>query len=241
MPPRKLVSALEGLRAQSQSLETEVVLYARIGNPDGLKQAVREEKHVQLETEFTNGTRARVRKVESGQGVQYFFTFKLKDRQDQDDQVIESSRERTTEVDEGFFQDFYKVAYREVKKTRYVFNSNSVTLTLKKSADDTEAEKIALPAVEFEVDLFDGQPTDGAISGGQIWCKIDVEVDNILAYLKVNRPELKDVNLHLGVSNLPFSPQSIIQATTENAQEREQITELWTFFAKSLVDMTPAK
>lgn len=240
MPPKKLISALEELAAPSTSLETEVVVYARIGNPDGLKQAVREEKHVQLEAEFTNGTRARVRKVESGQGVQYFFTFKLKDRKDQDEQVIESSVEHTTEVDEAFFLGFHKVAFREVKKTRYVFNSQSVTLTSTKPGDENPT-KISLPAVEFEVDLFDGQPTEGAISGGEIWCKIDVEVDNILAYLKVNRPELTDVKLHLGISNLPFSPQNIIQATTENAQEREQIKELWTFFAKSLLDMTPAK
>lgn len=242
MKPR-LIQALENDIAtppvSSQSFETEVVVYARVGNPQALEGAVSREEHVQLEGEFCNGTRCRVRKVTKPDGVEYFFTYKLKDRKDQDNAVIESSRELTTVVDEAFFEGFYKVAFREVKKIRYVFSSQSVTLTLIAPAvegGEPEQHKVELPNVEFEVDVFENQPNPG-----ELWCKIDVEVDNILDFVKSKYPTLQDVKLHLGISNLPFSPQDIIQATSEESGDREQISTLWESFAKSLADMTPAK
>ncbi len=242
MKQLKLVESLEGLApnggassGSSQSLETEVVLYCRIGNPEALENAVRKEEHVQLEGEFVNGTRCRVRKTTRNEEVSYVFTYKLKDRKEQNDTVIESSDERNAVVDEAFFQGFYKIAFREIHKVRYVFSSQNVTLSLT-SSETGEPVKVQLPNVEFEVDVFTNQPEPGTL-----WCKIDVEVDNILNFVKEKHPELKDVKLHLGVSNLPFAPQDIIQAATDDGGQRDRISELWKVFAKSLLDMTPAK
>ena len=213
-----------------QAFETEIVLYCKIGKFDGLEECNRQEKHVQLEGSFSTGTKCRVRKVTDDTGKDtYTFTFKLKEGATDGGSLVQASVETNIEVDEVFFENFRKgVATREIHKTRYTFDSKKVTFTMKK--DDGEPMMVEVPNVQYEVDVFD---FEGA-TREEIRCKIDVEVDVILDFLKQKFPEVKEIKLTMKVSHLPFMPEEVLAGHTEDPEERELIDNAWKKFVKPL-------
>lgn len=209
-----------------QSLETEIVLYALIGKPEGLQECTRWEDHHQLEVRFTTGHSSRVRKVTLDGHDSYFFTFKVKQDAHDGGELIEANIEETTEVDKDFFDNFRKVAERELIKRRYIFNSTNVMLTV--SGDDNSSQ-VELPNVEYEVDVYtkaDGQASE--------WCKIDVEVDNVLDFMGQHYKDISKIKVNMKVSHLAFAPTNILMAQTDDEDARAQIDKLWDDFARPL-------
>lgn len=228
---RSIVSALEdGLppkeSTSTKAMETEVVMYAHIGDPAGLDQCTSKERHVQVEGTLSTGVRCRVRHVNKGGQDSYSFTYKLKTDAAEGGSSVEASIEHTVPVDQPFFHDFVKAAERIILKTRYIFDSQRITMTLNK--DEEEPQVIEIPNVQFEVDVFDGQPEDG------MWCKIDLEVDNILNFLKANYPQVQKMALTTTVTTLPFKPGNILLSHSADEAVKEKISELWKSFAKQL-------
>lgn len=218
LPPKKPTSV--------KAVETELVIYAHIGDPAGLDQCTSKERHVQVEGTFSTGVRCRVRHVNKGGQDDYSFTYKLKTNAEDGGSSVEASIEHTVPVDQPFFHDFMKAAERIILKTRYIFNSQRITMTLNK--DEEEPQVIEIPNVQFEVDVFDGQPEDG------MWCKIDLEVDVILDYLKAHYPQVQKMALTATVTNLPFKPGNIMLSHAADEAVQEKISELWKSFAKPL-------
>jgi hypothetical protein len=208
--------ALEDEAGQNKEMETEVIIYAKVGNFEGLHGADEIEEQYQLDGKFENGMRCRVRRTTVNEDNKYYFTFKVPTS---NQEGMEANVEYTDEVSQEFFEGFKKVAASAVNKTRFVFHSKNVTLTAKVDGSD---RTFVLPSIKYEVDVYRDS------NGHYIeWCKIDVEIDNVLDYINKNLPEHKEVNLSVKINHLPFQPGDAI--VTQAADEKQQafIDSLW--------------
>ena len=199
----------------TKAKETEIVVYSKINHFDGLEEAQSIEHHLQYETRFENKGRSRVRRVTKGDQVSYFFTMKIPT----DDAGLFSTTEYTVEVDVDFFEGFGAIATRKIDKTRYVFTSQKVDMTL--ASENTEAN-VNLPHVKYEIDVFNndqGNPVD--------WCKIDIEIDGLLDHLSAELPEAGIGKLKLKVSHLPFKPTNSILMTNASEEQQAFVKQLW--------------
>lgn len=212
------LSIAEESNDTKQNKETEVAIYAKIGNPDGLQEANSFELQEQIEGKFAKGPKSRVRKTTKDNTDTYVFTFKVKS--ENTEEVVRANKEFNVDVDKDFFEAFKtSIAEKFVIKTRYIFNSENVELTF---MQDSEKKNIAIPNIIYEVDVY--KKPDGTLSE---WCKIDVEVDNILNFLDKEHPGLKDVKLNIKISHLPFKPEEAILGTTQNEKEKAFLSDLW--------------
>lgn len=221
----------------TQSSETEVVVYCKVMNFDGLQQASRVELHEQLETQFSNGTRCRVRKTTQGAVVAveseepepvtemllgnsgtdaYVFTFKVPSGSEEG---FDAHTEFSVPVDKDFFEGFRAVADHRLMKTRYVFASNKIILQYVEGQDDRIIE---VPNITYEVDVY-------LDSSGQIceWVKIDIEIDPILDHLKVHYPDLNNIKLNVKITHLPFEPADPILTLSATDDQQTFIDVLW--------------
>lgn len=210
----------------TQKLETEIVIYSKVDNPQGLEECVSKEEHVQLETKFENGTRVRVRKTTKDSKVEYLLTFKVPTKTE-NGTGLDANTEFTAEVDESFFNGFMGVASKKLVKTRYNFSSQNVVMSLQEGSEDKD---IVIPNIEYEVDIY--TKTDGTVSE---WCKIDVEVDNIINYIHRNHKEVSDLKLNVKVSHLPFAPSGGILSFNATDEQRIKIDEIWKEFSQDIV------
>lgn len=197
--------------------ETEVAIYARITNPDGLQQAIRRIEQEQYDTVIgEHKQRCRVRRESQDGIIQYTFTYKIPVETDGVQQFIE----HTVPIDEAFWNDFRHLSNRHVNKIRYVFPTNHVRLS---TQIEGHAVTVDLPELIYEVDVYyDAQ--------GQMieWCKIDIEIDRVLAHL-AEKYDLKkeDVHLNINISHLPFKPVEGIDNTTTDPEKQKFLGSLW--------------
>lgn len=201
--------------SSSKAKETEIVVYAKINNFEGLKEAQSVEEHLQYEAAFQNKGRSRVRRVTKGDEVTYLFTMKIPTEEDD----LFSTMEYTIEVDVDFFNGYGLIADRKQHKTRYVFTSQKVDMTL--ASDHAEAD-VNLPQVKYEVDVYQndqGETVD--------WCKIDIEIDGLLDHVADQLPETGIGKLKLKVSHLPFEPTESILMTNATEDQQAFVKQLW--------------
>lgn len=200
--------------------EKEITIYAKIGDMEGLNQATRIEKHEQAEGEFITGQRCRIRVIETTNQegeveVKYLLTIKAKDK-DVEEGVV-SCIESTIEVDKSFALAFVKAgAHRLSSKTRYVFTSKDVILSV-------DGEQHSIPNVIYEVDVFN--KIDG--SGVSEWAKIDVEIDALEAYIKEHFEGMEDVKYTIKISHLPFKPIEGIMMFNASEEQKAFIDKLY--------------
>ena len=217
----------------TQSQETEIIVYCKIKNFDGLQKASKIETHEQLESEFKNGVRCRVRHTAKASVVatevteegsqsnelnadSYCFTFKLKTGSKEG---FESNKEYSVEVDQDFFEGFRSIAEQRLLKTRYEFASDTITLTY---ADGDEKHTIEIPDIKYEVDVYFDK--NGVVCE---WCKIDIEVDAILDYLAQHHPDLQNIKLNVKISHLPFEPSDTILTLSATEDQQAFVDSLW--------------
>lgn len=219
-------AAMESSDAKvEKKLETEVVVYSKISEPARLAECNSKEDHVQLETNFANGTRCRVRKTTKDGKSEYVFTFKVAVQQTNGTDFV-ANMEHSAVVDEEFFEAFKSVANRMLVKTRYNFTSEKVSLKLKSGDEDSV---IVIPNIEYEVDVY--TKADGTISE---WCKIDVEIDNVISYINANHKQVEQLNLAIKVSQLPFAPKDNILSFNTSDENRIKIDEIWKEFTQDV-------
>lgn len=218
--------ALEEDTAKSSTVtETEIVVFAKIGEPARLAEAQSKEEHIQLEGRFETGVPARVRKISKEGNVEYIFTMKTPSSVDGVSNIT-ANKEYSINVTEDFFNGFMLAATRKLVKTRYTFNSTNVELTF---IEGSQERSIVIPNVVYEVDVYTKE--DGKIAQ---WCKIDIEVDTILDYINKNHKELKDLKLIAKISHLPFAPKTPILTTNATDEQRITIDEIWKELTQSL-------
>lgn len=216
----KQLLALEADVNESKStLETEIVVYARIGDFDGLQKATRVELHEQMETSFKNDVRCRVRSTSvksEDDAIQYTFTFKIPTATEDG---FEANEEVTTTIDNDFFEGFRRVAEHRLVKTRYEFGSDKIELIY---GQEDDKHIIEIPDIKYEIDVYTNPQ-------GEVceWCKIDIEVDNIINYLAQHHPELENIKLNVKISHLPFEPLEAILSSSMNEEQKAFVDTLW--------------
>jgi len=233
-PFNRVANEDDSSAAQSvKAIETEIVLYCKIGDLAGLEQCTRKEDHHQLEVRFETGHTSRVRRVTKDGVDSYTFTFKVKGGEHEGGNLVEAMIENNVEVDKDFYENFKKVASRELVKTRYVFVSESVTMEVMQP--DAGPTKVDIPNVEYEIDVYK-DASDQIVP----MCKIDVEVDNIMNFLAKEFPDIKDIRIRLKVGHLAFKPQEVVPAASEEEDARNFIDAFWQQVARPLNQADPS-
>lgn len=210
------VPVLETINETSQVIETEIVVYAKINNFDGLQKATQILQHEQMESSFKNGVRCRVRKEVKDNESTYEFTYKIKTSEAEG---YEANREYTATVDKDFFEGFKEVAEHRLVKTRYEFESDTIQLLYGEGEDKTIIE---VPNIKYEVDVY----TDQA---GEVceWCKIDIEIDPLLDYLNQHHSDLENIKLNVKITHLSFEPSDAILTTAMTDEQKSFVDSLW--------------
>lgn len=202
----------------SKTAETEIAIYCKINNFEGLKEAVSSEEQHQVEGTYHNGIRCRVRKTTKDGNSTNSYTFKVPVKDNEN--YIAANNEYSVEVDDEFFEGFRaNVAEKAVKKTRYIFESKQATLSLLVKGEPNTVE---IPKLIYEVDVYvdkDHNPIE--------WCKIDIEVDELTKHVFERFPGIKDINLKLKISHLPFQPSNPILTFDMTEADKQFINLLW--------------
>ena len=200
--------------------ETEITIYAKIGDFNGFTEAHSKEHHYQVEGKFSTGKKVRTRKTTKEDGTESFvLTIKI---ENSDNGHAASRVEHNINIDEEFFNAFKQCAEKAVKKTRYFFYSNNTVL---KKQDNGEDQDIKLPDLIYQVDVY--ETTDGK----QVdWCKIDIELDKLMEYMKANHSDIKNLKFNVSVEHLPFKPTESIVSTTEDDEQKARLNSIWDTF-----------
>ena len=197
---------------ETKQVETEVVIFAKIGNMDGLQQANSQEHQLQLTTSLGKQNTCRVRRTSKDDAVEYTYTFKLKNATE--GAVVPLQHEYNVAVTEDFFIGFKQVAEYAQDKIRYIFQSEKITL---KYSENDEDKVIDVPDMIYEVDVF--KKADGTFSE---WCKIDIEIDKMMQYIDHNYPDIRDIKMSLKISHLPFEPKESFIGS-ENPERMDEL------------------
>lgn len=196
------------------TIETEICVYAKIGDIGAFKQPL--ESHAQCNLRNEKGS-VRVRKVTKGTSVTYETTVKKKLK----DSVSAKNIEINRPCDQEYYENFRSICIDEMVKDRFVFPLRKLSLLV-----DGKEEEIDLNAykgtvdIQYEVDVF---PKEGG--GYHDWCKIDLELDALIPILTKVIGD-KDIKLNLKISQLPFKPKNAILSNTTNEDEKKIIDQL---------------
>jgi len=207
----------------SKQPETELCFYARIGNPAGLEQAVSQEVQSQFTYNIPDSEdgkkrgRIRVRSTAINGDTKYEECLKVPQ---ESGFVIEGCVEYPIPITKDYF-DAWIAAYgvKGVDKIRYVFLSKEVIL-------QTDGVDVTLPEVKYEVDVFLDEQGNRSI-----WCKIDIEIDGIMAYLSEHHPEITRFDTTVKLSSLPINPEDAFSAVTEDEEQKAAIKSFWDKFS----------
>lgn len=195
--------------------ETEAIFYAKIGNPEGLATAERKIKQVQMECTIDENRRQRVRYEQEGSNPPvYTYTTKVFKNTNED---LKECLEHDTIVSKEFCDTFEPIADRMVAKTRYVFPAKDTTITL------PDGQEIALPDVNFEVDVY--KVANG--TGTSSYCRVEVELQEIFAKLEEAMPDYDKANFNISLKDLPFEPSDYFNAEQATDEQKAIIDSLW--------------
>jgi hypothetical protein len=209
-----------------KATETEIEIYSRITNFKGLMQADKKETHIQANFRFSETASLRVRKTINGNETIYEETIKI----DKPIANTASSKEETTIlISQLFFDEFLQGTEHYMHKDRYIFISKDQALTLELNE---KTITIVVPEVIYECDVF---IKDGG--GYYDWCKIDVEIDNLLDYLGEYHDGLDIKKIIVKVKQLPFKPIDSFVKTSATDEQKTFLDKLYTdYFIKKTSD-----
>ena len=197
--------------------EKELAIYALIESPENLNQASHSEEILQAEIKGSSKGKIRVRKTTTDEGITFTQTVKVKPIKDSES-LIDEATEITSTISEEMFNAIFEVSNSRQDKVRHFFIMKDVTLNL----HDDVLKSIQLPEMIYEVDVY--KKPDGTISK---YCKIDVELDNVLKYLKQNYIEIKEFNLKISLANLPINCTNPFIASTATDEQKQLLDQLY--------------
>jgi hypothetical protein len=194
--------------------EDEIVFYAVMKNPEGLKLAADKESQEQWGIKKRKG-RVRVRKVTKADLAPTFsLTFKTKS----ENAGIMGSIEEEYPCEEGMFNSFKNLAEEGMIKDRYFFPVKSVQITT-----DAGKQDIVVEDVFYEVDVFFNE--DKTYNEN---IKIDLEMNKILDAINKAMPNLGEFKLNVKLLNLPFQPTNVLVSDKNTTEEtKEKISQLY--------------
>lgn len=202
--------------------ETEIVIYAKIGNEEGLKQAFKTIDQEQAQVRAPNG-RIRVR-MERDTSIKNDWVYTLTTKHKVNNVTgIASNKETTKLIDDEIYSMFKSVADVFQRKTRYVFKVENVKVQTSNMSGQITVEELF-----FEVDRFYTEKPDGTIEFSE-WVKIDIEIDNLIAALKESGidPDSLKMEIKVALSQLPFEPTSAFMEEPDNPKTKELISAIY--------------
>lgn len=194
-----------------ESVETELMFFARSKKIDDLGDAVSVELQDQIEAEFANGTRCRCRSTKPpGTGPKKFTqTIKIPRKTDHG---VKSVMEHTVEIDEEFFEAFRTASHRCVKKVRARYATQKVELKV-------GGRIVEGPQLFFEVDIFkdkEGKPYE--------LIKIDLELDALIAFAEREFPG-GTLSFDVDLTKIPLELYDVFDG--KDASRKADIDQLW--------------
>lgn len=196
--------------------ENELVIYAKIGNREGLSQAVGVFHQEQAQIRAPRGRiRVRMERPDDGEWS-YVMTTKKGFKKVNG---VQECDEENKDIDAGAYAMFRSVCDCFQRKTRYIFNIENISI----SAPNFTGT-LTVPNMKYEVDVF--FKADGTQSE---WCKIDVEVDALhkaLADAGISIGALK-TDLVVKLSQLPFQPKDAFMEDPNNPKTKELISAIF--------------
>lgn len=195
--------------------ENELVVYAKITNPDGLREALAYEQHEQASIKTPLGS-IRIRKIVTEGKDPYF---EITSKKKISDGTTQDSIEITKRISEDVYNLFMNACDKFMSKTRYIFKAEKITVKQNKMVAAIEVKDI-----NIEVDVF--SKPDGGTSE---WCKIDIELDKLREIIESNNIQIKDIKLTAIISKLPFRPNTVVldDKTDENPDKKALIDALY--------------
>lgn len=209
--------------------ETELVLYVELEDPN-FSIDTKSESWLQYETEFKNGTRARIRQYEGQSGeeaLRHIVTVKAKSGSTGG---IDTVDEYNCEVPKDFAIGFIRGCESVQHKRRDYLKSNKASILLKRGGVEEIHEA---PEMAIDFDRFIKE--DGSYEN---WAKVDIEIDDLVKWLESNYGLNKIGGIHVDFENLlPTKVLRIIHSKTKDPEEKEILDQLWdTKFKKKLTD-----
>ena len=206
----------------SQTKETELCYFCEVGDKTGFDQAQAVEQHVQYEYRLPlsdeGARRGRVRVRKTTKSGEDFFTETLKTPIDPTQSL--GDIEDTVAITEAYFENWKKTFLVDGQaKTRYTFIGKETKLTV----DDQE---VILPSLKFEVDVFLNPQ-----GGRSQFAKVDIELQDIIAYIKDQHKDIKTVKIKIDFSSLPLKIGRVIDAATQDTEERAAISNFFKVFS----------
>ena len=193
-------------------IETEITVYAQVGDFNGFKEANSVSNIQELITFIEGKGKIRMRKVADGSGTSYYAGVKSLGKGN----TIKQAVDVEAPVSAAFFEAGRIVADHLTVRNRFVFNGSTASLMV----GDKE---VAIPPIDYEVDLF--ERFDGREAP---LVKIDIEIGKIREALR-SMGEPDDVgNIVVKVSHLPFKPKNAFISSDDNTPEQQRlIKSLW--------------
>lgn len=197
--------------------EHEIVIYAKIGDVEGLSKAKSKESHEQWEVKTPKG-RVRVRKtMKADIESTYVLTFKTKDTE----MGVSGNIEQNFDIDEKMFESFKALSDQGMIKDRYLFEVESVRV----SGTDGERD-ILVKNMNYEVDVFFTTDETGKKTFAP-WCKIDLEINPLMDEIQENHTDIGNFTLLIKAVKLPFVPSDMLLSTDQDVNTKEQISKLY--------------
>lgn len=194
--------------------ETEVCIYAKIGDFAALSQADEVIHQVQAGIVGPNG-KIRVRAETRGDKTTYTETIKA----EAPNQIegLSANIEYNNPVDKDYFNAFCVMAGEAISKDRYEFKAKKV----EGLAVDDNGVGFDPSLLTFSVDTYRSE--NGTYKP---WCKIDFEIDELLKYMG-QQGDGKPAKLTLRLSKLPFKPTEAFFADKATPEQQAIVDDLW--------------
>lgn len=209
--------ASESVKTES---EIELVIYAKISNPSGLELAVDKihQREIIGELLVSRDEKPQRWRIRETQDSSYIFTTK---KRVAGQEGLNSFIETNCPVDKNLWEALKPMAQKAHDKHRYVFIAKDVSLAYTNS-DFKDKREVKIPSLKYEVDVY--IPPSGE---EPVWCKIDIELQDALEYLKNNYPEIEKANVNIGISHLPFKPTDAILANDPDPTKQKFLGVIW--------------
>lgn len=208
-------------------LETELVFYARVGNPQGLEQASEIIYQEQAQVKAPVG-RIRVRMEKRKGQADWSYNLVTKKGYTTNTGAQTSEEPEAVPVTAEVYEMFKSVCDQYMRKVRYVFKIEKITIEAPGLTGQLQVEGLC-----YEVDRF--LTPDGSYSE---WVKIDLEIDALNEALKTAGLTL-DVRQHIvaKLSALPWQPEAAFHddGSKDNAM-RKLVDEI---YAKEFIRKNP--
>ncbi len=195
--------------------EKEVVIYVKIGDPEGLKEAFKVEEQFQGQIKTSVGS-IRVRRSKHVDGT---YVYEQTTKVLKANTALKEMTESTLVITKEVFDHFLSVVPTYMDKTRYSFKAEKVTVTVGEKTVELDPEDLI-----YEVDVF--KDKDGKESE---WCKIDIEVQKLSKKLEaVFGNDVPDIDLTVKINQLPFKPNNfVLEDESTNEDKKKLITTIY--------------